>query len=59
MPNLTSLIVEFANNRIGNEGGIILGNTLISLQNLDYVELNLSNNYIDNVGFEALLDNLK
>ena len=59
MTNLTRLVLDFENNAIGSEGAIILGETLITLVELDELDYNLTNNYIDNWGFEPMLENLK
>ncbi len=59
MSNLTSLVLDWSNNLIGSEGAIVLGETLITLINLEYLDYSLMNNYIDNSGFEPMLESLK
>ena len=52
---LSYLELNWENNRI-NE---VIGSSLINLSLLTYLELNLKDNYIDNTGFEPLLNNIK
>ena len=58
MTNLTSLNINLESNLISNNGAIELGNNLSNLSLLSYLYLNLKDNYIDNTGFEYLLDKL-
>ena len=58
MTNLTKLSLLLESNLINNSGAIELGNSLVNLSLLIYLELNLKDNYINNTGFEAILNNL-
>ena len=56
MDNLTSLTLDLSNNLIGSEGAGVIADSLSNLTSLNYLDLNLESNYIDNVGFEMLVD---
>ncbi len=53
------LVLDFGENSIKNDGGKVIGNNLINLKNLVKLSLNLEDNYIDNVRFEIILENVE
>ena len=56
MDNLTSLTLDLSNNLIESEGAGVIADSLSNLTSLTYLDLNLEDNNIDNVGFEMLVD---
>ena len=59
MSNLTKLILDVEEKNIDSENIDGLENMTPYFDSLNSVELNLKNNYIDNVGFEEILDELE
>ena len=55
MNNLTKLILDFEEKNIDGENIDVLENMTPYFDSLNSVELNLKNNYIDNLGFQVML----
>ena len=50
--------LNLENSKINNDDIIEITSVLTKLSKLSYLELDLKDNYIDNVGFEMLMNNL-
>ena len=58
MTKLTNLILDLSSENIDGENIDALGNTISYFDELTQVELNLKDNYIDNIGYVKMLDDL-
>ena len=58
MNNLTKLIIDFSENNIDYADVNDIGNMISYFDELSNVELNLADNYIDNIGFDVILNSV-